>query len=43
LLGRYGFTDTTTTFHSQLHHLGHDMEKPPVEMSMFTVVADRPA
>ncbi len=41
MLKRLGFSTTTTTFHTQRHHLGHQMDAPPVDMSLFTVVADR--
>ncbi|HVM08556.1 MAG TPA: hypothetical protein VM345_08845 [Acidimicrobiales bacterium] len=43
MLKRVGFTETQTFFHTQKHHLGHRLDEPPTEMTMFTVVADRPA
>jgi Methyltransferase domain len=42
MLERVGFSKTATTYHTQRHHLGHDLDKPAVEMEMFTVVAERP-
>jgi hypothetical protein len=38
-----GFTDTTTTFHSQWHREMHDLSAPPLQREMFTVVAHRSA
>ncbi|MGH8981992.1 MAG: class I SAM-dependent methyltransferase [Acidimicrobiales bacterium] len=42
MLERLGFTETQVTFHTQLHHIDHDLTKPPQEVTMFTVVARRP-
>lgn len=42
MLERVGFSKTATTYHAQRHHLGHDLEKPAVELDLFTVVAERP-
>lgn len=41
MLRRLGFPHSETILHTQRHHLGHDMDAPPTEMTMFTVVADR--
>jgi hypothetical protein len=41
MLTRLGFSKTTVSFHSQSHHLGHQLDQPPVAMSMFTVVGER--
>jgi O-methyltransferase len=36
-----GFTKTRIHYHSQLHHIGHDLTKPAQEIPMFTVVGER--
>jgi len=36
-----GFNQQTTTFSSHVHYLGHDLSRPPVNINMFTVVAER--
>jgi hypothetical protein len=36
-----GFDCQTTTFSTHRHHVAHDMNQPPIEMNMFTVVAER--
>jgi O-methyltransferase len=41
MLEALGFTNSTTTFHSHRHHLGHDLSTEAVDMPMFTVVAER--
>ena len=41
MLERVGFGRAEVSFHTQRHHLGHDLSKPPTEMEMFTVVAAR--
>lgn len=41
MLKRVGFPNAETIFHTQKHHLGHKLDEPPVEMTMFTVIADR--
>lgn len=41
ILSRYGFNRTQISFHTQRHHLMHDLDAAPVEMPMFTIVADR--
>lgn len=41
MLDRLGFVEQELTFHEQTHHLGHDMDKPPIRMKMFTVVGRR--
>ena len=42
MLRRLGFTEVEVTYHTQRHHLGHRLEEPAVDMSMFTIVGDRP-
>jgi len=41
MLDDLGFHKIRTTTHSQLHHLDHDMERPPVPLQMFTVVGEK--
>jgi hypothetical protein len=41
MLTRLGFPKTTTTYHSQIHHLGHDLEATPSRLEMYTVVGER--
>lgn len=41
MLRRVGFSRSETFLHTQKHHLGHNLHEPPVEMKMFTVIADR--
>jgi hypothetical protein len=41
MLRHLGFEKTTVTYHSQRHHLAHDLEADPVDMAMFTVVGER--
>jgi O-methyltransferase len=41
MLERLGFGRTTTTFHTQHHHLAHDLDAAPVAQPMFTVVGRR--
>jgi len=41
MLRRLGFAKTTLTRHTQLHYMAHDMTKDPVEMNMYTLVAER--
>lgn len=41
MLKRVGFPNAETIFHTQKHHLGHKLDDEPVEMTMFTVIADR--
>jgi SAM-dependent methyltransferase len=41
MLERLGFGNSEVSFHTQRHHLGHDLSKPAIDMSMFTVVASR--
>jgi SAM-dependent methyltransferase len=38
MLDTLGFHSLQTTFHTQLHHWGHDMSQPAQEVPMFTVV-----
>jgi SAM-dependent methyltransferase len=42
MLSHVGFGQTTVTYHTQKHHLGHDLAAAPVDMSMFTVIGERP-
>jgi hypothetical protein len=41
MLDAFGFEATSTIYHTCKHHLGHDLSKPPVDMTMFTVTAER--
>lgn len=41
MLEALGFKAISTTFDHYPHRLGHDLTKPPVDMHMFTVVAER--
>jgi len=41
MLTTVGFRSTEVTTHRQLYHPGHDMDQPPVEVDMFTVVGRR--
>lgn len=43
MLGHLGFSRVATTYHTQKHHLGHELGKPAVDMRMFTIVAERPS
>ena len=36
-----GFPNVTLTWHTQLHHLGHDLSKPAASLKMFTLVGTR--
>ncbi len=38
MLGRLGFGQTETTFHSQRHFLSHDMASAAIDQKMYTVV-----
>jgi hypothetical protein len=38
MLGRLGFGQTETTWHSQRHHLAHDLDSNAVDLQMYTVV-----
>lgn len=41
MLKRLGFGDTTITYHSQRHHLSHDMGSDAIDQPMYTVVGRR--
>jgi O-methyltransferase len=41
MLERLGFGRTEVTFHSQRHHLAHDMDADAIEQRMYTVVGQR--
>jgi SAM-dependent methyltransferase len=41
MVERLGFPRTRLTYHSQKHHIGHDLSVPPVDLPMFTVVGER--
>ena len=41
MLRHLGFDRQTTTFSSYKHYLGHDMSRDPIDIPMFTVVAER--
>ena len=41
MLERLGFADTTVLYHTQHHHLGHELEADPIEQRMYTVVGRR--
>jgi SAM-dependent methyltransferase len=41
MLDTLGFHAIETTFHSQLHHWGHDMSQPAQEVPMYTVIGRR--
>jgi O-methyltransferase len=41
MLKRVGFSRTALTYHSQKHHVGHDLSRPAIDVPMFTVVAER--
>ena len=41
MLRRLGFADTVTTFHTQRHHLAHDMAADAIGQKMYTVVGRR--
>ena len=41
MLERLVFTSTELTFHTQQHHLDHDLSKSPVDFEMYTVVGRR--
>ncbi len=41
MLSRLGFGDTTTTMHSQHHHLAHDIAADAMDQAMYTVVGRR--
>jgi SAM-dependent methyltransferase len=41
MLDSLGFHNIRTSMHSQLHHIDHKMEQPPVQLRMFTVVAEK--
>jgi O-methyltransferase len=41
MLERLGFGRTEVTFHSQRHHLAHDMDADAIEQRMYTVVGHR--
>jgi O-methyltransferase len=41
MLERLGFGRTTVTFHSQRHHLAHDIAADAIEQRMYTVVGHR--
>lgn len=43
MLSHLGFGNTKVTYHTQKHHLAHDLTAPPVDMHMFTVVGRRSA
>ena len=41
MLERLGFSRTSVTFHSQRHHLAHDIRADAIEQRMYTVVGHR--
>ena len=41
MLERLGFGRTSVTFHSQRHHLAHDIQADAIEQRMYTVVGHR--
>jgi len=41
MLERLGFGRTSVTFHSQRHHLAHDIRADAIEQRMYTVVGHR--
>jgi len=41
MLTRLGFSNTRVGYHSQMHHLGHQLDEPAMAMPMFTVVGER--
>jgi SAM-dependent methyltransferase len=41
MLERLGFGRTEVTFHTQRHHLAHDMDADAIEQRMYTVVGHR--
>jgi hypothetical protein len=41
MLETLGFHGISTTFHSLLHHWGHDMSQPAQEVPMYTVIGRR--
>ncbi len=43
MLNRLGFGRTETTFHTQRHHLAHDLGHDAIDQPMYTVVGRRPA
>lgn len=42
MVERLGFTRTRLTYHSQKHHVGHDLSVSAADIAMFTVVGERP-
>ncbi len=42
MVKRLGFEVTRLIYHTQKHHFGHDMSRPPLDAAMFTVVGERP-
>jgi hypothetical protein len=43
MLHRLGFSQTEVTYHTQRHHLSHDMASDAIDQRMYTVVGRRPA
>jgi hypothetical protein len=41
MLAYAGFPRVELTWHTQRHHLGHDLSKPAAELKMFTLVGYR--
>jgi len=41
MLTHLGFARTHVTYHTQPHHLAHDLTKPAQDLAMFTVVGER--
>jgi hypothetical protein len=42
MLNRLGFSRTEITYHTQRHHLSHDMGSDAIDQRMYTVVGRRP-
>lgn len=41
MLRRLGFGNARLTFHHKKHYMGHDMTREPVDLPMYTLVAER--
>lgn len=41
MVDRLGFSQTRMTYHSQRHHVGHDLSKSAADVRMFTIVGER--